>query len=345
MDYYVDDIFSSISKDLKKAMKQKIKDIYPDMEELRRTFNNEKLYNIISKWYLDTINAICEKHIKRYPLKHFAIGYFHWTSSYSLPMYIYIRYPLPLYESFFTASKHTLDYLIRGIQNDGLLIKIVDNDNNIYFYRSSIKFTTYKSLDIMSYFEFEHLHCNWVFIYDDNIHKRQFGKNMLAEIQHRFNLDDCCIDYKYDTEVNNIVIIITNSLYNVGIEISIKALFRLRQIKDIVTNINNNKSSYDIIIPYCQVKHYIDYKTNREMNTVFQEEIIKYIYSARHLWKPLCEYILAEFKENYKKRCKWFIDIIDNLSTNPDVLFNDFYTAFTYFNELDTLSFTNIYSY
>lgn len=347
--HYIDDIFKSISKDLKKAMKLKIKDIYPDMDELCKTFSNEKIYDIISKWYLDTINVICEKHIKRYPLKHFAVGYFHSTFPYRLPMYIYIPHrSYELYYRFFAACKHTLDYLIRCIQSDGLVIKIVDNDNNIYFYLSSIKFSSYKPLDMMSYFENDNLNYNWNFIYD-KIKYKQFAENLLAEIQHRFNLEDCCLDYKYAVFDDGAIVIIIKARNNINIEISIRTLFRLKQIKDILINLNNNKSSYDIIMPYCKIKYNSDDETNKnvDMNIDIQEEIIKYIYSTRHLWDSFCEYMLAEFKKNCERKNKWFINIVDNLCTNPDVLLNDFYTAFSYFDEdeEDSLLFTNIYSY
>jgi len=116
----------------------KVSDVYPNI-------NYEKNKNdLFLKWHMEKIKDLCNTIYNNYPIKHLSVGIFFKGESAS---------ERSLFR--FTTSYSPYDTFGQVIMNQRfdipLIFKIVDNNNEISFYKTPFVLLCYEGIDILSY--------------------------------------------------------------------------------------------------------------------------------------------------------------------------------------------------
>ena len=325
-------IIKNIASLIKKRInKTCVGDIYPLIEY------DDNQSELVMNWYLETLISACAQTIEKYPVKHLFMGIFY---------YYLLDFPIPLdISSVIYLPYSPFDNVI--LENEledtkPILIKIVDNDDNIYFYNASSKLYTYSNIDIKSNINdiFNNLiSMSFIDGKNDTIIQNviAFADNLSQELKYKFNMPWVYDIIRQSNRVIKIVLDNTQIDNTCIIDIIIKPEFKLYDVEQILKAYNiSNKSAEDVMKEYMYI-----YMSNSNQLIKFNEistylnrfnifyNILNYIYSATHLLNPLCEHLLSVLSNKYEN-LKWFRDAIEMLEKDPNYSFEDLFTVIKY---------------
>ncbi|HOB25839.1 MAG TPA: hypothetical protein PKG93_01670 [Bacilli bacterium] len=329
----IDKFIKHMANEIKKAFKTKIRDVYPNINYERDA------RKLIMDWYVNELALICEQAIKKYPLKHLSMGWF------------YYKHGLALYYSSLSSKNKTFGQTIQDQDNRKmLLIKITDNDDNIYLYYTSPKLSRYERVDIRTkmgnkFYNISHvslLHNKSLFDIlfplitalskdlSDKFHM-QWAYSVLNE-----SLDDVKITFD-NTDMESPCVI----------ELMIKSNFSIYEIAQMINNPNtvsevmkehinifvrnaNHPMQFNQAIPDDDLPMF----SNTPLRTC--SVIINYILSATHLLHPLYSSLVSLLADEYKER-EWFLKAVEKLESDPEFSLENFFTTVKYNADEDVL--------
>ncbi len=173
-------IIKNIASLIKKRInKTCVGDIYP---LIKYDDNHSEL---VMNWYLETLISACAQTIEKYPVKHLSMGIFH---------HYLLDSPIPLHISSVIHLPYSpFDNVILELEDTKpILIKIVDNNDNIYLYQASSKLSNYNIADMFK--EISDIFCDitYIPIMNDNTDTvfdniNSFAYNLSEEIKQISN--------------------------------------------------------------------------------------------------------------------------------------------------------------
>jgi len=340
-------IIKNIASLIKKRInKTCVGDIYP---LIKYDDNHSEL---VMNWYLETLISACAQTIEKYPVKHLSMGIFH---------HYLLDSPIPLHISSVIHLPYSpFDNVILELEDTKpILIKIVDNNDNIYLYQASSKLSNYNIADMFK--EISDIFCDitYIPIMNDNTDTvfdniNSFAYNLSEEIKQISNDAHWVYHILYWDE-GLIKMLFDHALLNREawrIEIDIKAMFEIYNLYKLIKEYTLNSNIEDIIKRYMYlyvrvVEELATFANIKNYSNKFKEcsDILNYIGSATHLLNPLWESLLSALSYKYNN-LKWFVNAIEMLQKDPNYSFEDLFTVIKYNVEDKELkiNYLNIYN-
>ncbi len=340
-------IIKNIASLIKKRInKTCVGDIYP---LIKYDDNHSEL---VMNWYLETLISACAQTIEKYPVKHLSMGIFH---------HYLLDSPIPLHISSVIHLPYSpFDNVILELEDTKpILIKIVDNNDNIYLYQASSKLSNYNIADMFK--EISDIFCDitYIPIMNDNTDTvfdniNSFAYNLSEEIKQISNDAHWVYHILYWDE-GLIKMLFDHTLLNHEtwrIEIDIKAMFEIYNLYKLIKEYTLNSNIEDIIKRYMYlyvrvVEELATFANIKNYSNKFKEcsDILNYIGSATHLLNPLWESLLSALSYKYNN-LKWFVNAIEMLQKDPNYSFEDLFTVIKYNVEDKELkiNYLNIYN-
>ncbi len=324
---------------IKELSKARVKQVYPNID----CVENKK--ELITSWYVGALAASCDQAFKVCPIKQASVGMFY--NKYA-PSPINISYP----------DKRFNQIIIESKDKQPLLIKIVDNIDNIYLYSATLKLSQYNIIDISKEINNIFNDITYVSIIsgkNDPILKNVdlFAHNLSKELKNIFNIQWTYRVY-WETGILKIVFYhITQDNHEAwGIEMNIILAFTIYDICQIIKEYRLNGNFKDIMRKYMYICTNIKDITIPLIN--FEEysnkfntygNVLKHIASETHLLNPLLDGLLSMLFDKHNK-LKWFVNAVEMLEKNPNYSFEDFFTTVKYNTSGEELiiNYLNIYN-
>jgi len=342
-------IIKDIEHALKKGIKTRIGAVYPDIDQYMYIY--EQTHHLIKKWYIDTLSHICDKYVEKYKLKHMYISHFYFKRSIRMPLNIV----LPGYRSKVSLSSKTFGQIIQEAydNNSALIIKIVDNDDNITFHKCTVKFSRSWDVDIMSFLaSIFSVNSNVDIVCDIEKEVNIFSNNLINVLNNKFSNDWQLVGYKLKYG-EYVITLERESDISLYCDIAIKTAFSIIDVQNIVSEYNNHKNVFDVIrswinMSICSHSTYLFKSSLSNLNKlsdnlIMFSNITRYIHSNEAIWNSLCSSIMNALLYNYNTN-KWFIDSIISLKNDPEMSFEDFYTKVKYCGDKEEIEYYNIYT-
>ena len=340
-------IIKNIASLIKKRInKTCVGDIYP---LIKYDDNHSEL---VMNWYLETLISACAQTIEKYPVKHLSMGIFH---------HYLLDSPIPLHISSVIHLPYSpFDNVILELEDTKpILIKIVDNNDNIYLYQASSKLSNYNIADMFK--EISDIFCDitYIPIMNDNTDTvfdniNSFAYNLSEEIKQISNDAHWVYHILYWDE-GLIKMLFDHTLLNHEtwrIEIDIKAMFEIYNLYKLIKEYTLSSNIESIIKRYMYlyvrvVEELATFANIKNYSNKFKEcsDILNYIGSATHLLNPLWESLLSALSYKYNN-LKWFVNAIEMLQKDPNYSFEDLFTVIKYNVEDKELkiNYLNIYN-
>jgi len=340
-------IIKNIASLIKKRInKTCVGDIYP---LIKYDDNHSEL---VMNWYLETLISACAQTIEKYPVKHLSMGIFH---------HYLLDSPIPLnISSVIHLPYSPFDNVILELEDTKpILIKIVDNNDNIYLYQASSKLSNYNIADMFK--EISDIFCDitYIPIMNDNTDTvfdniNSFAYNLSEEIKQISNDAHWVYHILYWDE-GLIKMLFDHTLLNHEtwrIEIDIKAMFEIYNLYKLIKEYTLSSNIESIIKRYMYlyvrvVEELATFANIKNYSNKFKEcsDILNYIGSATHLLNPLWESLLSALSYKYNN-LKWFVNAIEMLQKDPNYSFEDLFTVIKYNVEDKELkiNYLNIYN-
>jgi len=326
-------LIGKVASGIRGPIKTKIGDVYPNID--REGLAKE----IITKWYVNTLVSSCNQAINKYPIKHLSIGVFYHKNALS-PITIHCS---GYRSSCYTSQKTFSQLIIEQKDKRPLLIKVVDNDDNIYLYQASSKLSNYNIADMFK--EISDIFCDitYIPIMSDNTNTvcdsiNSFAYNLSEEIKQISNDAHWVYHILYWDE-GLIKILFDHALLNREswrIEIDIKAMFEIYNLYKLIKEYTLNSNIESIIKRYMYlyvrvVEELATFANIKNYSNKFKKcsDILNYIGSATHLLNPLWESLLSALSDKYNN-LKWFVNAIEMLQKDPNYSFEDLFTVIKY---------------
>ncbi len=338
-------------QDITKTIKQlsegsKVSDIYPNIDYEKKKKRDE----LILSWYMEKIKDVCDTICNNYPIKHLSVGIFFKGKSSSeecSPFYFITGY----------SPDYSFSQVILNQRfNVPLIFKIVDNNNEISFYKPPFTLLSYEAIDILSYLMQLCPNNTILEMFDESIKSEfiLFKEKLMNSLNQKFRNTWQLLDF--DVKFDKTSLLIVNNMINsFQINIIINTVFSIRDVHNILNKYNNNQTNVDDIMKswiILKVTSEHPYVFGRELNKcdilvdrlLLLTESVKYIYSNNDLWYPVCKKMIDIMMAYYEKH-KWFLDIVTWLKEDPDATFNDFITKFKYYDDTqEELQYYDIYN-
>lgn len=340
-------IIKDIERALKKEIKTRIGAVYQDIDQYMYTSGH--VYPLIKKWYIDTLSHICDKCVEKYKLKHMYISHFYFKRC--MPLNIV----LPGYRSKVSLSSKTFGQIIQEAYDNTslLIIKIVDNDDNITFHKCTVKFSRSWDVDIMSFLaSIFSVNSNVDIVCDIEKEVNIFINNLINVLNSKFTIDWQLVGYKLKYG-EYVITLERESDISLYCDIAIKTAFSIIDVQNIVSEYNNHKNVFDVIrswinMSICSHSTYLFKSSLSNLNKlsdnlIMFSNITRYIHSNEAIWNSLCSSIMNALLYNYNTN-KWFIDSIISLKNDPEMSFEDFYTKVKYCGDKEEIEYYNIYT-
>ncbi len=332
-----DEFIKYMASRIKKAFKTKIRDVYPNI-------NSERdVGKLILNWYINKLALICEQAIKKYPLKHISMGRF------------YYKYGMALRHTNILSKNKTFGQTIQDLDNmKTLLIKITDNNDNIYLYYTSPKLSIYERVDIRekmsnSFYRISHvslLHNRYLF---DKL--SPFISALSKDLSNKFHKSWAYSVLNESEDVIKIVLDNNDKETPSVIEFIIKSNFSLYEIAQMLNDPNtiSEVMKEHIYIFIKNVNHPILvnqatpedalptlYDTPPLGSLRVSSSAINHIMSATHLLHPLYSSLVSLLAEEYKGK-EWFLKAVEKLESDPEFTLENFFTTVKYNADEDVL--------
>jgi len=333
----IDKFIKYMASNIKKAFKIKISDIYPNINY------EEDTRKLIMDWYIKELALICEQAIKKYPLKHLSVGRF------------YYKHGLALHYTGRLSSKNrTFGQTIQDQYNRRtLLIKITDNDDNIYLYYTSPKLSGYERVNIrekMSNMFYNISHVS--LLHNESLFDKllPFINALSKDLSNRFHIH---WSYSVLNESQDIIKIIfdnTDKERPCGIEFIIKSNFSMYEIDQMINDPNTipevMKEHINIFVKSVNNSLQVNQEApDNHLPTLSDTPLktlrvcsvtINYILSATHLLHPLYSSLVSLLADEYKER-EWFLKAVEKLESDPEFSLENFFTTVKYNADEDVL--------
>ncbi len=324
----IDKFIKHMASKIKKTFKTKIRDVYPNIN------CKKDARKLVMDWYINKLALICEQAIKKYPIKHLSVGRFY--------------YGLPLRFTGLLSRNRTFGQIIQDYDNvRTLLIKITDNNDNIYLYYTSPKLSRYGRVDIRErmgnlFYNISHvslLHNKSLF---DNL--SPFITNLSKDLSDKFHMQWAWTYSILNESQDNVKITFDNTDKKNPclIEFIIKSNFSIYETAQMINNPN--------IVPEVMKEHIKIFvkNTNYPMLMLFNQTLpdddpstfpdtllrigsvtINYIMSATHLLHPLYSTLVSLLADEYRRK-EWFLKAIEKLESDPEFSLEDLFTTVKY---------------
>lgn len=341
-------------QDITKTIKQlsegsKVSDIYPNINHEKKKKRDE----LILSWYMEKIKNVCDTICNNYPIKHLSVGIFYFKE----------KSASEECSPFHFITSYSPDYpfsqvILNQRFNIPLIFKIVDNNNEISFYKTSFTLSYYEDVDILSYLI--HLCPNNTKLEMMNESIRSefilFKEKLMNSLKRKFMNTWKLIDFDVKSD-KTCLLIANDELIKLQFNIIINTTFSIKDVQNILNKYNIHGNVVDIMKSRIRINAISEpYLFSEELNKCDRlvdrlvdsffllAESIKYICSNYYLWYPVCEKMVDIMMSYYEKH-KWFLDLVTWLKEDPNVIFNDFMAKFRYYDDTqEKLLYHDIYN-
>jgi len=331
-------------------------------QDIRDEFSDEKIYSYIErfstskekdlfvrKWYIDKVSEICQRHINNSPFKHASIAYFYLHDSVFHPFNIL---NFEKYASDNLLEKTFWDIIVeRYHEHDNLIVKLIDEDNDMYFYQCTVKFSHFRQLDNIEAFFYETFNQLYGVDIEDSIEDEltDFTNSLIYNLNTMFNKN---YNIKIERTKPYIVLHLFNNKSRV-LEIMIQKIFLFKECSKIMDKYNKSKDVIYAFAPYFVILFFHEYTTmfgtasaaqaciDRQATSISTINEIRYLQTNVDLWMPLLNKAMDAFTLKYNKY-NVLTHAIHEIAINPEMSFENLYTVMKYSSNNLSVDYYNI---
>ena len=293
----------------------------------------------------ETVSNICKQHISNNSMiKQASIGYFCYLDDDDK---IHIPFNIKSFKIDDMKELKTSTFndiiLSKYIQDDSLMIKLVDKDDDIHYYQCNAKFSHwYGELNDKEVYRYLcelldklcKIHIGKDIYNDFNIFANALVKELISTFNKNYIIDVEMVD-KYVT-----MDLMINDKDNVLLDIMIETILPLSMCRKIADKYNKTNNAIEATSPYFMMfsrEHTSMFGTvacaivcvDQYAHNIRTEDEVRYIQSAHHLWMPFINKTLDVILNKYNN----YAGIMDNVKevcVNPERSFEDLYTVMKY---------------
>jgi hypothetical protein len=339
-------IQSDIKQDINRLFKSINRDILDEFSEekiypyvIRSNTSKEKEL-FIRKWYIDKVSEICQKHINNSPFKRVSMAYFYLHDSTFNPFNIL---NFEKYKSGGLLEKTFWNIIIeRYKEYDNLIVKLVNEDNNIYFYQCTVKFSHFRKIDNIETFFYETFNRIYKVDIENTIEDelKTFTNSLIYNLNTVFNKN---YNVKIERTTPYIILNVFNNKSRI-LKIMIQKIFLFKECCKIMEKYNENKDIICAFALYFAMLFFHEYTTmfgtasvaqaciDRQATAISTINELRYLQTNVDLWMPLLNNAIDAFTLEYNKYST-LTHAIHEIAINPEISFEDLYTVMKYVND------------
>jgi hypothetical protein len=322
----IDKFIKHMASKIKKTFKTKVRDVYPNIS------CEKDARKLVMDWYINKLALICEQAIKKYPIKHLSVGRF------------YYKHGLPLRFTGLLSKNRTFGQIIQDHDNvRTILIKITDNNDNIYLYYTSPKLSRYGRVDIREKIGYLFYNISRISLF----HNKSLFDNLLPfittlskDLSDKFHMQWAYSILNESQDNVKITFDNTDKKNPCLIEFIIKSNFSIYEITQMINNPNIvsevMKEHINIFVKNTNYPMLFNQTLPDDDPSTFPDSLLRigsvtinYIMSATHLLHPLYSTLVSLLADEYRRK-EWFLKAIEKLESDPEFSLENLFTTVKY---------------